>query len=123
MPRTSLTTLEVGKRRVKSDARLEKYPEIRANALTFLRGLQRQQLSEDEMTIAVGLAFIRIDLLLSTDLGTAEGINLRVRLLEQVHKATNALRRRRRGIPSGGGSPKVRPPSRPFVFNPAPPEE
>ncbi len=96
MPRNSLLPVEVVIRQVKEDADLDGLPVVKANLLSRARGLQKLGLSQDEQDIAIGLLFCRRFLLTaipSGRLGTPEGVNLMVRVLEQLHKGQNSLRR------------------------------
>jgi hypothetical protein len=113
MPRTSLSPLEIVMRQTKVDAELEGLPQVRACLLSRARGLQRQDLSPDDMDVAVGLILCRRALLTAIPggrLGTPEGMNLVVRILEQVHKGRSALRRARRH-----GAPMLMPRKQPPV--------
>ena len=97
-----MTVLELLRRQLGADDTLADHPEVRANLLTRCRSYQRQGLTQDEMDVACGLILLRRDLLLWAGTATAEGVNLRVRMMEQIHKGRNALRRAMgRPIPAG----------------------
>jgi hypothetical protein len=97
MPRRSATALETLAARLRGDVGLD--PEIKANALSRLRGLQRRSFAEDEQDIACALVLLRIDLLTMSGSRTADAINGRLRVSEQLTKLRSALRRS--GRPAG----------------------
>lgn len=116
MPRNSLSSLEIIKLQTKADPDLEALPAVKANLLSRTRGLQKQGLSQDQMDVAAGLILCRRALLTcipSGRLGTPEGMNLVVRILEQLHKGQSALRRQAGRGGQGQRSPIWRtPPTR-----------
>ena len=118
MPRTSLSALEILLRQTKADGELDSLPEVRKCLLSETRSLQKAGLPRSEMHVAIGLLHCLRALLTAIPSGrlkTPEGLNLLVRITEQVHKANSALRRRGRAVPkwSNRGRPVPVPTSRP----------
>jgi hypothetical protein len=103
MPRNSLSALEVLLRQVKADPELDDRPEVRANLLSRIRGLQRLAPDQDEQDLDVAAVLIRRDLLIGAAAVTPEGMNLRVRQSEQLLKLRSARRRMRGGPFSSRG--------------------
>jgi hypothetical protein len=91
-----------------ADKELAKHPEVQANVLTRVLSLQRRALADDDQDLAVGLVLLRLDLVLSSGTRSADAVNARVRLTEQIAKLRGALRR------AGGGRAVPEPPPSPL---------
>ncbi len=101
MPRTSVSALEVLSRQVRGDSGLDAFPEVRANLLTRIRGLQRTDPDQEEQDLNVVAVLIRRDVLVGSSAATPEAAGLRVRQSEQLLKLRSARRRGGRPVPVG----------------------
>jgi hypothetical protein len=94
--RRSLNAMEIQRRQIREDATLT--AETARNLITRSLGLSRDGLSQEEQDLGMGLIEARRALLATIPtLRGVERVHAVIRLMEQMAKATGALRRSRRG--------------------------